>query len=86
MIFLYPVVFNSIIEFNLMISKFSLQAGALRSTVIYNFNDNDVFVQFRKGDGVTWLVNLEIGGRGMAEDSRAGGRGTDLWKLKCPWL
>ena len=78
MIFLYPVVFNSIIEFNLMISKFSLQAGALRSTVIYNFNDNDVFVQFRKGDGVTWLVNLEIGGRGPAEDSRAGGRGTEL--------
>ena len=56
-----------------MISKFSLQAGALHSTVIYNFNDNDVFVQFRKGDGVTWLVNLEIGGRGPAEDSRAGG-------------
>ena len=82
MIFLYPVVFNSIIEFNLMISKFSLQAGALRSTVIYHFNDNDVFVQFRKGDGVTWLVNLEIGGRGPSIDKP----NQELWKLKCPWL
>ena len=45
MIFLYPAVFNSIIECNLMISKFSPQAGALRSPAIYNFNDNDIFVQ-----------------------------------------
>ena len=60
MIFLYPAVFNSIIECNLMISKFSPQAGALRSPAIYNFNDNDIFVQMKKGESLGKLVNLTV--------------------------
>ena len=70
MIFVYPVIFNSIIEC-LMISKFSPQAGALSSPSIYIYNANDVFVQVRKGDSIAWLVNLEIRGRVLVEDRGA---------------
>ena len=79
--FLYPVVFNSIIKRNLMLSKFSTQAGALRSPAIYIFNNtnsNDVFVQFRKGDTIAGLVNLEIRGGVPAEDRESGAMTMEL--------
>ena len=77
--FLYPVVFNSIIERNLMLFKFSTQAGALRSPAIYIFNNtNDVFVQFRMGDSVAGLVNLKIRGGVPAEDRGSGAMTMEL--------
>ena len=63
--FLYPVVFNSIIAHNPIISKFSPQAGATCSPAIYMFNNNDVFVQVRKGDCVARLISLDIRGGGQ---------------------
>ena len=45
--FLYSVVFNSIIECNSMITKFSPQARALPSPVINIYNANDFLVQVR---------------------------------------
>ena len=42
--FLYPVLFNTIIEQNLAISKFSPQAGVLRSPAMYIFNNYNSFV------------------------------------------
>ena len=63
--FLYPAVFNSIINRNLMISKFSPQAGATRSPAIYVYNSNNFFVQTRKGDSVARLISLEVRGVGQ---------------------
>ena len=68
--FLYPIIFNSFIERNIIISKFSPQAGATRSPAIYMYNSNDFFVQVRKGDSVARLISLEVKGRGRAEDRR----------------
>jgi len=76
--FLYPVVFNSIIERNLMILKFSPQAGVLRSPAIYIFNANDIFVQVRKGDSLARLINLEIRNGGSTGDIRVNRGGTKL--------
>ena len=72
--FLYPVVFNSIIEHNLMISKFSPQTGATHFPAIYIFNNNDVFVQVRKRDSIAWLISLEI--RGGGQFNKRAGRNT----------
>ena len=66
--FLYPIIFNSFIERNIIISKFSPQAGATRSPAIYMYNSNDFFVQVRKGDSVARLISLEVKDRGRAED------------------
>ena len=68
--FLYPIVFNSIIERNLVVHKFSPQAGVLRSPAIYVFNANNIFVQVRKGDSLARLINLEIRNGGSTEDTR----------------
>ena len=68
--FLYPIIFNSFIERNVLISKFSPQAGATRSPAVYMYNSNDFFVQVRKGDSVARLISLEVKDRGRAEDRR----------------
>jgi len=72
--FLIQVLLNTIIEQNLMVSKFSPQAGALRSPSMYMINNNDIFMQVRKGETLVRLVSLEIRGRDEAED-RPGGAG-----------
>ena len=41
--FIKPVLLNTIIELNLVVSKFSLQAGVLQSPAIYIFNINNIF-------------------------------------------
>ena len=41
MIFLIPVLLNTNIERNLLVSKFSPKAGALRSLSMYMINNND---------------------------------------------
>ena len=66
--FLFPVLLNSIIEQNLVVSKFSPQAGALHSQSMYMINNNYIFMQVRKGKRLARLVNLEICGGDQAED------------------
>ena len=65
--FLYPIIFNSFIEHNIIISKFLPQAGATHSPAIYMYNSNDFFVHVRKGDSVARLISLEVRGRSEAE-------------------
>ena len=48
--FLFPVLFNTLIERNLIASKISPQAEASRSCAIYIINNNDIFVQVKRGD------------------------------------
>jgi len=63
-----------------MISKFSPRI--LHSPAIYIFNNNnDVFVQVRKGDSVAGLVNLEIRGGVLTKDRGAGARTVELMFL-----
>ena len=72
--FLVPVLLNTIIERNLVVSKFSPQAGALRSPSMYMINNNDIFMQVRKGETLARLVSLEIRDRNEAEDRLGGQR------------
>ena len=58
--FIFPVLFNTIIEKNLFASKFSPRAGVLRSPAIYMINHtNDIFVQVKKGECVGKLISLD---------------------------
>jgi len=51
--FIFPILFNTIVEKNLFASKFSPRAGVLRSPAIYMINhNNDIFVQMKKGESV----------------------------------
>ena len=59
---------NTIIERNLVVSKFSPQAGALRSPSMYMINNNDIFMQVRKGETLARLVSLETRGGDEAEN------------------
>ena len=61
-VFLFPVLLNTIIERNLVVSKFSPQAGVLHSPSMYMFNNINNTVQVRKGKMLAKLVNLEMGG------------------------
>ena len=59
--FIFPILFNTIIEKNLFASKFSPRAGVLRSPAIYMINhNNDIFVQMKKGESLGKLVNLMV--------------------------
>jgi len=60
--FLFPVLFNTLIERNLMASKFSPQAGASRSCAIYIINCNDIFVQVKRGESLGRIISLEMQG------------------------
>ena len=57
--FIFPVLFNTIIEKNLFASKFSPRAGVLCSPAIYMINhNNDIFVlQVKKGESVGKLIS-----------------------------
>ena len=59
--FIFPILFNTIVEKNLFASKFSLRAGVLRSPAIYMINhNNDIFVQMKRGESLGKLVNLMV--------------------------
>jgi len=59
--FIFPILFNTIVEKNLFASKFSPRAGVLRSPAIYLINhNNDIFVQVKKGESVGKLVSLMV--------------------------
>jgi len=51
-----------------VVSKFSPQAKALHSLSMYMINNNDIFMQVRKGEMLVRLVNPEICGGDKAED------------------
>ena len=59
--FIFPILFNTIVEKNLFASKFSPRAGVLRSPAIYMINhNNDIFVQVKKGESVGKLISLPV--------------------------
>ena len=60
--FLFPVLFNTLVERNLIASKFSPQAGASRSCAIYIINNNDIFVQVKRGESLGQIISLEMQG------------------------
>ena len=60
--FLFPVLFNTLIERNLIASKTSPQAGASRSCAIYIVNNKDIFVQVKKGESLGRVISLEMQG------------------------
>ena len=56
--FIFPILFNTIVEKNLFASNFSPRAGVLRSPAIYMINqNNDIFVQMKKGESLGKLVS-----------------------------
>ena len=67
--FLYPVLFNTIVKCNLVASKFSPQAGDLLSPAVYIFNNNNIFVQVRKGESLGKIIQLKMQG-GPGPESR----------------
>ena len=72
--FIFPVLFNTIIEKNLFASKFSPRAGVLRSPAIYMINhNNDIFVQVKKGESVGKLISLAVMGESRNPATRTGG-------------
>ena len=58
--FLFPVLFNTLIERNLIASKISPQAGASRSCAIYIINNKDIFVQVKRGESLGRIISLEM--------------------------
>ena len=59
--FIFPILFNTIVEKNLFASKFSSRAGVLRSPAIYIINhNNDIFVQVKNRESVGKLVSLPV--------------------------
>ena len=57
--FIFPILFNTVIEKNLSASKFSPRAGMLCSPAIYIINhNNNIFVQVKKGESLGKLINL----------------------------
>ena len=81
--FLFPVLFNTLIEHNLMASKISPQAGASHSCAIYIINNNDIFVQVKRGESLGWIISLEVQGE---PGTRQGEGGTDLEQGRRPSL
>jgi len=58
-----PVLLNTVIERNLLASKFSPQAGISRTPAIYviNSNNNNIFVQVKRGETLGKLLRLTAG-------------------------
>jgi len=62
-----PVLLNTVIERNLLASKFSPQAGISRTPAIYviNSNNNNIFVQVKRGETLGKLLRLTAGETGI---------------------
>ena len=72
--FIFPILFNTIVEKNLFASKFSPRAGVLRSPAIYMINhNNDIFVQVIKGESVGKLISLSVRYESRQTSIREGG-------------
>ena len=72
--FIFPILFNTIVEKNLFASKFSPRAGVLRSPAIYMINhNNDIFVQVKKGESVGKLISLSVKYESRRPATRASG-------------
>jgi len=72
-VFIFPNLFNTIVEKNLFASKFSLRAGVLRSPAIYMINhNNDIFVQMKKDKSLGKLVNLMVRSENRRISTREG--------------
>ena len=72
--FIFPILFNTIVEQNLFASKFSPRAGVLRSPAIYLINhNNDIFVQVKKGESLGKLVSLMVRSKTGQSCTRGGG-------------
>ena len=78
--FLIPVLLNTIIEQNLVVYNFSPKAGGLHSSSMYMINNNDIFMQVRKGETLVRLVSLETQGkrrgRGQTRTNKRAGNAT----------
>ena len=72
--FIFPILFNTIVEKNLFASKFSPRAGVLRSPAIYMINhNNDIFVQVKKGESLGKLISLSVRYESRQTSIREGG-------------
>ena len=72
--FIFPILFNTIVEKNLFASKFSPRAGVLRSPAIYIItHNNDIFVQVKKGESVGKLISLSVRYESRQTSIREGG-------------
>ena len=72
--FIFPVLFNTIVEKNLFATKFSPRAGVLRSPAIYMINhNNNIFVQVKKGESVGKLITLSVKYEDRQTITREGG-------------
>ena len=72
--FIFPILFNTIVEKNLFASKFSPRAGVLCSPAIYIINhNNDIFVQVKKGESVGKLISLSVKYESRQTSTREGG-------------
>ena len=59
--FIFPILFNTIVEKNLFAAKFSPRAGVLCSPAIYMINhNNDIFVQMKRGESMGKLFSLMV--------------------------
>ena len=58
---------NTVIECNLLASKFSPQAGISHTPAIYviNANNNDIFVKVKRGETLGKLLKLSAGEMGI---------------------
>jgi len=75
--FLFPILFNTIVEKNLFASKFSPWAGVSRSSAIYMINHiNDIFVQMKRGESLGKLVSLMV----KNENRRVNTREEGAWE------
>ena len=72
--FIFPILFNTVIEKNLSASKFSPRAGMLRSPAIYMINhNNDIFVQVKRGESLGKLIDLRMESAGRQPVIEEGG-------------
>ena len=72
--FIFPILFNTIVEKNLFASKFSPRVGVLRSPAIYLINhNNDIFVQVKKGESLGKLVSLMVRSQTRQSSTRGDG-------------
>ena len=72
--FIFPILFNTVIEKNLFASKFSPRAGVLHSPAIYMIKqNNDIFVQMKRGESLGKLVSLMVRNKNRRISTREGG-------------
>ena len=72
--FIFPVLFNTIVEKNLFASKFSPRAGVSRSHAIFMINhNNNIFVQLKRGESLGKLISLLGRAEPRLDRTRGGG-------------